>query len=701
MKKNGIEKIASLPVKLIRNKKYKMIMEAQRVVIEKSPILICDFYYNRKTDIKKRWLRVVIKKNEYANVMSDGSWNTKKVLTKDYDSIWNVGADRTSDDWNISEKDIFVSEAAVETITAYAKKFFEYKPHRWYGWRDILQYMQDSISTQREQRKIEKEEAEKKRLISATDDSVPEEFKEWCKKSIPLTYLFYKRTDKRHAMINCSECGESYLITYRQGDSYEQVMCEEISSAPVVDCPSICKCCGAVGIYKQYGRCKNSTYGKKKTQYMIQPCEESETAVIRMFSVEKYLNTDYPARYSIIEKGRLYIGKKTYKKYWKRLMYSAANKCVEDWSQYNPGSRYAYEKDECGDLWYKSNIKDTFLRYSQIKEYASHKRNFRPYEYARVYKLVPELEMVMKLKMYKLADELVNRGSYILYKGSSITEKLGIDKKNFKELIRLQGNWDIVEIMRMEKEIGFDCIPEQREKLSKFHVSLDNEKLKLALKYMSIEKFINRIVRYAGFKEWPSSMTSCVISQIKNQIITYLDYLDMREHIHHDLINSVHQCPRFLKAAHDELVIIQNKKADEEYLLKKLEEYPDIAKNYNKWCKKYETEFAGMHIRPAADAAEIILEGRCQHHCVGKDEYLDKHNKGNSVILLLRHIECPQAAYVTIEIRGNKIVQWYGANDVKIDKKENEEWLKYYEEFLETRKVPQIKRIEVPLVAAV
>ena len=285
MKKNGIEKIASLPVKLIRNKKYKMIMEAQRVVIEKSPILICDFYYNRKTDIKKRWLRVVIKKNEYANVMSDGSWNTKKVLTKDYDSIWNVGADRTSDDWNISEKDIFVSEAAVETITAYAKKFFEYKPHRWYGWRDILQYMQDSISTQREQRKIEKEEAEKKRLISATDDSVPEEFKEWCKKSIPLTYLFYKRTDKRHAMINCSECGESYLITYRQGDSYEQVMCEEISSAPVVDCPSICKCCGAVGIYKQYGRCKNSTYGKKKTQYMIQPCEESETAVIRMFSV--------------------------------------------------------------------------------------------------------------------------------------------------------------------------------------------------------------------------------------------------------------------------------------------------------------------------------------------------------------------------------------------------------------------------------
>ena len=307
----------------------------------------------------------------------------------------------------------------------------------------------------------------------------------------------------------------------------------------------------------------------------------------------------------------------------------------------------------------------------------------------------------MKLKMSKLADELVTRGSHILYKGKSVVEKLGIDKKNFKELIRLEGDWDIVQIMRMEKKIGFNLTTEQRLKLAKYNYVLDDNKFALALKYMSIEKFMNRIVKYAGLTEWPEKVRGCMYDQIKHQITTYLDYLDMRDRFHHDLNNSIHQCPRYLKAAHDELVVMQNKQKDEQYLKDKMNKYPDIANRYNTLCKKYEVEFAGMHIRPAKDASEIVIEGRVQHHCVGGDSYLDKHNTGKSTILLLRHVEYPQVAYVTIEIKDNKIVQWYGAHDVKVDKEQNEEWLKHYQKFLKTRKIPNVERIEVPLMAAV
>lgn len=699
MQKKAIEQIETPHVKLV-DKKYKMIMTSQRAVIGKTPYLICDFFYNRKKDIKKRWLRVIVSKSEFGNIMHDGSWNTKKMLTKDYDHIWNVGADRNTRDWNICKDEIYVSEVANQTIRDFDEEIDGIPPLNYHSWEMIIRSLQNDITQVAEQKRYEKANRQLKDLIDATDDTIPNDFKEWCKRGITLTYLYYKRTDRRHAMINCSECGENYLITFNAGDTYEQHMCEEISAVPESDQPCMCKKCGAVGIYKQYGRMKNSTYGKTITRYMIQPCKDSDTAVVRMFKVEKYLNTDYPARYSIFESGRMYINKNLCKKYWKVNVYSSNGYDVT-WSMYNPGSYPNPEKDQKGLLWHGSNIEDTFLRYSQIDKYALLKRDCRPYAYAKAYKEIPELEMVMKLKMHKLADELVERGSCILYKGSSIVEKLGIDKKNFKELIRLEGDWDIVQMMRMEKQLGFNLTVEQRLKLAKFNYTLDDNKFAIALKYMSVEKFMNRIIKYAGIAEWPEKMRGCIFDQIKHQITTYLDYLDMRDRFHHDLDNSIHQCPRFLKAAHDELVVIQNKEKDEQYIKDKMKRYPEINNRYEELCKKYEVEFAGLHIRPARDAGEIVMEGRVQHHCVGGDNYLDKHNTGKSIILLMRHVECPQAAYVTVEIKGNEIVQWYGAHDVKIDKEQNEEWLKHYKKFLKTRKIPKIEHIEVPLVAAV
>ena len=94
-----------------------------------------------------------------------------------------------------------------------------------------------------------------------------------------------------------------------------------------------------------------------------------------------------------------------------------------------------------------------------------------------------------------------------------------------------------------------------------------------------------------------------------------------------------------------------------------------------------------MVIRPAADAGEIILEGRTLHHCVGGDTYLSRHAEGTSTILFLRKKEHPEIPYITVEISGKRICQWYGAYDKKTDEKENEAWLNNYLRALKRRAV--------------
>ena len=61
---------------------------------------------------------------------------------------------------------------------------------------------------------------------------------------------------------------------------------------------------------------------------------------------------------------------------------------------------------------------------------------------------------------------------------------------------------------------------------------------------------------------------------------------------------------------------------------------------------------------------------------LGKVFYLRHFNFSN--FLFLRFKETPETPYITIEVRGNGIVQWYGAYDKKPDQKNIDRWLSRY-----------------------
>ena len=108
------------------------------------------------------------------------------------------------------------------------------------------------------------------------------------------------------------------------------------------------------------------------------------------------------------------------------------------------------------------------------------------------------------------------------------------------------------------------------------------------------------------------------------------------------------------------------------------EKYPDIRRHYRKLRKRYFYEDDNLVIRPAKSASEIVQEGSTLHHCVGGDTYLNKHNKGESIILMLRFKKSINIHYITVEIIDTTIRQWYGAYDKKPDEKNMKEWLDDY-----------------------
>lgn len=114
------------------------------------------------------------------------------------------------------------------------------------------------------------------------------------------------------------------------------------------------------------------------------------------------------------------------------------------------------------------------------------------------------------------------------------------------------------------------------------------------------------------------------------------------------------------------------------------QKYSNIKSRSKKIPKKYTFTHEGLIIRPALDAKEIVLEGRMLHHCVGSDNqhYLKDFNAGEGWIMVIRDIKAPDTPYITVELKNDKIMQWYGEHDTKPDKEIIEEFLKEYKKHI-------------------
>ncbi len=140
------------------------------------------------------------------------------------------------------------------------------------------------------------------------------------------------------------------------------------------------------------------------------------------------------------------------------------------------------------------------------------------------------------------------------------------------------------------------------------------------------------------------------------------DYTGAAEAMGYQLHRENVLLPKNLGAAHDKAVAEHRRKLEKDREAEEAERRRGEAERYQarreELEKKYSFSLGGYMIRIPADREEILAEGRKLQHCVGG--YADRNIRGEVTILFMRRQTAPDKPWVTIQMRGNELVQIHG-----------------------------------------
>lgn len=289
-------------------------------------------------------------------------------------------------------------------------------------------------------------------------------------------------------------------------------------------------------------------------------------------------------------------------------------------------------------------------------------------------------EYLAKSELYELVTEICNgywwgEVSMLSTKAKNLKELLRLDGNRVNRMKQIDGGVNELEWLQYEQEQGIKISKESLEWLSKKKMTLSECK-----EILNNLGSVNKMVNYLKKQRVAPSKA----------ITTWRDYLQMALLEGYDTQDSVVRFPKDLKLRHDQLVERRNAKKEKERLNKYAELDKQIQKRLPK-VKGYFYEDDTYMIIPAGKCEELMKEGRELHHCVGaSDIYMKKMAAGETWILFLRKKSDLEKAYYTVEInlKTDKIIQFYSEFDRQPDKKAIEKLLNKYTKRLKTMKQP-------------
>lgn len=486
-------------------------------------------------------------------------------------------------------------------------------------------------------------------------------------------YLFYRKVKADHIGIAgtnertdeyecvCSRCGAVYTTT--------QELSHGLGTA--------CEKCG------HKVTAKNRRYGKKKLSQQIRVlviCPETENRVwlrafwcFRTFQTEQGENLMPEIRKA--EEARYLLEPKQKARMWRwyykggRLQWCEQKNVQEPFHSYM-GYGADYYMISLGKL------SETFLRYINFRSWNSEYEDYyyrysqSQYYYSSVIS-IPTVRYMCEFAQYPIFESLIKAGFGELVAGK-IAER---------RVLSTYFNWEA-------------------DKLSDFFKSFDKEEVKWLhdcdYQYISLKEYAlfkrvygkKDIERYQSDKEifgmcftellqlirryklrYTHSLNYLIaqndkyrpIDRIKirndwSMLNIWTDYLRFAKELGYDMKNEIITHPKELMQAHSKaakaVAAIQKQQA--------IEKAKEVTADN---LKKYAFEYAGLQIVIPTCPDDIIAEGKKLHHCVGG--YSDRHFSGKLSILFIRRTAAPDKPYVTMEVRGKKIVQVHGyRNDV-------------------------------------
>ncbi|OKZ81804.1 MAG: hypothetical protein BHW08_01355 [Clostridium sp. CAG:12237_41] len=678
MKKKAILKIPPIPTDYSeRGKRYSV--SAGVVDIDGSSILLLDVYpKNRKKPLR----RIIVTPVDYGIYEYDTkNWSGKSIENSE---IWFPQTVSTL----YASRDMAYSKETYDIVAGYAKKVKTIRfidENLFY----VVRQLESAIAGEKADRAYKRRMQRLKERCSYVEP-LDDEFKAYCKKKFDRLgkhIMWYKRKG-RYADFKCSACGCEYRRATEYGVSYES-QSENIVATPKQGIISRCEICGAMGKYQARKR----KFNEQLTFYKADTYKDG--LVIREVAASQVIRKDVKEAYEYTEMTRLFITKA---EEHKDFCYYDGWTDKTEWYDRNSSGMYSYQSPK-GFLYEPSlaNIKKSAFKYCAIDRFLSKYPKSDIHGYFKAYRRYPQLEYLVKMQLWKLAEPLTAN----FYQTNDMDmaaarpeDMLGIQKKDIPYLIEQEGNITILNICRLQKQTGqqFEMIycAWLYEILSVGYSShrIYEQLLQIA-EHMSIKRVINQLAKYVGYEspddlegDYPNRFGYHYLNERAGK---YLDYLQMRIELGYDLSNNVYSKPRDLDVAHQEMVMQSDAKKIKEKSMTADEKYTQIPKLIKQLSKVYMYKDEKYQIVIPKSASDIIEEGHVLHHCVGGDNYLRAHNRQTSTILFLRHSKNPDIRFVTIEIKKDHIVQWYGAYDKKPEETEIAKWLRTYREIVNKR----------------
>lgn len=613
------------------------LVSAENTIVDKKKISIMYFYH--KSNPEKAIFRVFLDKEDY--ITQDLTSESIKWKTG---SLYNL-----LDRWGWYNECILVDNKSFKVLSNFLNT------------EEPLQALgtwQDEIKAKRLAKKhqVIKDRIDKK---MKSVPKLPKSFEKWLNDTVLChsRYVYYAYSPKKVLYGYCTHCQSNVRVEEARHNKQ-----------------GICPNCKSSVTYKSIGRSgKIVDYGKAA---LIQKVEGN--LLIRYFNVTKYYKVDYKnPTLEYLELQRCFVDKdgKIDSYEFRNFNQTGVLRWCEGISNNNSYSMFyskAYDFTEV--TLYTRNLsrvlKDSVLKYSGLKEFVSHIKHteFPINSYINYYLSFPGLEYLVKLKLYKLVEDLLY-GYYsykdcINTKGINMHEILGINNNQLRNLQRINGGAKELKVLKGMGKTNLKLTDEQICFVAK-HINFNN--VVKASRYTTIHKMITYVTSQS--KD----------NNINNTFSDWLDYIDFCKVLKYDLKNEFVLFPRHLTQSHNELssLIADNKN---ELYNSRIAEMIEPLNRLFSWQSK-----DNVIIVPKT-YDDILNEGNSLNHCVGKGSYGDKIIKGQSIILFLRNKKEIDKPFYTIELDAytNKILQCRGKNNKSMDEEVKKIMKRFEKEKLET-----------------
>lgn len=327
------------------------------------------------------------------------------------------------------------------------------------------------------------------------------------------------------------------------------------------------------------------------------------------------------------------------------------------------GKIYFYKKINHGYDWYRGRLGETC--YDVTRVYAGNLAEVFGRDYYHV-----DLEKGLagphhKVAFCKLLDNLKNEPA------AEYLFKMGLPRvaSEFQPGRKLEGKQGFREYLG----IGREYLPMLR-KVDASHREVKlirdagcnvTEEMLLRWRALEIQYYydedVRNLLRQVSFHQFLNYMEKqkAVLKLSTASVLTFWgDYLGMCQVMQIPLTDKSHRMPKNIKEAHDRLLTAKESR-DAEF---KDKVYATAVESLYETMHFDPYSKDGLTVRLPYHVMDLVREGECLGHCVGRFGYDDKTVRGESCILFIREEKEPEKPFYTMEydLRDRHIRQLYG-----------------------------------------